>query len=183
MDKRGAWALVFSFIVLILFVAIMFSFFHFYKPLDEKKIIKRAISNVSGIRSPTAGLSSKQVEIGFNESYISSFLEDINAKDLRNIAISREVPRIKLVVDNVIYSASVNRGKITVKKANVSNPDIIITSTKSEIAQMVTNKRYISTSFKKGKSSLELVADKASLIAKGYIRLYTKITGNALSSD
>ena len=178
MNKRGGWALVFSFVVLVLFVSAMFSFFHFYKPIDEKKIINRAISNVSGVRSPTAGLSSKQIETGFNESSVSSFLEAIKAKDLRNIPLSRELPKIKVVVDKVIYSASVNRGKITVKKADVSNPDIIITSTKSEMAKMVTNGRYISAPFKDAKSSLELIADKASLIAKGYIGLYTKVTGN-----
>ena len=178
MNKRGGWALVFSLLVLVVFIAAMFSFFHLYKPIDEKRIIKRAISNVSGVRSPTAGLSAGQVEGGFNESSVFSLLTDIKAGDLHNFPLSREIPKIKVVVDKDIYSATVNRGKISVKKGDVANPDIIIKTSKSEVAQMVTNGRYISTSFKNGKSSLELVADKATLIAKGYVGLYTRVTGN-----
>lgn len=180
MNKRGWVALVFSLFVLVLLVGGMFAFFKInYTPFAEKKIISSAISSVSKAKSPIASLSTEQIAKEFNETFIYYLLTGIGAQSLHNPPFSDNVPKIKIVVEKEIYSATVNDGKIGIKKKDISDPDIIITTTKAEAAKMIKSKSYISESFKNGGSGLELVAGKATLLAKGYMNIYKDITGKS----
>lgn len=48
---------------------------------------------------------------------------------------------------------------------------------------MIRDKNYVEESFRNGKSSIELVAGKTELFEKGYLALYTKITGKSITGS
>jgi len=181
MNKRGGWALVFSLLILFIFIAWMFVFSTSYTPLAEKKLINKAISNISKEKSPYSDLSVTEIEKSFNETTVYYFLDELKVSKLHSILLSNEIPRINVLVDNVNYSATVTNGKIAVKKGAISNADILIKTSRSEIAQMLQDKNYVSESFKNGRSSLELKVDKTTLFAKGYKSIYTSLTGKTIS--
>jgi len=46
---------------------------------------------------------------------------------------------------------------------------------------MINDKNYIEQSFKDGTSQIELVATKTTLFSKGYLSLYTDLTGESIT--
>ena len=51
----------------------------------------------------------------------------------------------------------------------------------SIVQQMIQNKEYIEQSFQEEKSTIEAVSDKTVLATKGYLELYTELTGKSIT--
>ena len=86
-------------------------------------------------------------------------------------------------VSDYIYNAEVKKGVISIVRGSIEKKDIIILTSKQEVVKMLRNKNYISTSFRNSLSNVELVAGKTRLATKGYIGLYTKLTGDDIEVD
>lgn len=182
MNKRGGWALVFSISLLVIFVISSFVFFVTFEP-DQDLVSKAIRASTNSSTSSLSSLSVEQIEKQFNESFVYYMLYNIKAYDLHNPPLSSNTPKIKIVIDKEVYSAVVQQKKIIVTKEEIPAVDIIITTNKKEAAKMIKNKAYIQDSFKAGLSSVQLIADRGTLFAKGYLNLYTELTGKGITGN
>lgn len=133
--------------------------------------------------NPVLKLSTEEAVKEFNEDFVYYMLYQIEFYNLRSNALTGDKPRISIYADQDIYSAEINKGDILVSKNKINNPDVIIHTTKIEGVLMLQDSKYIVESFNSGKSKMELVNDKASLFSKGYLKIYSKLTGKSVTGN
>lgn len=177
MNKKGFFALGFSFFIVLAFVVWIFIFFAFYKtPGLEQSYLKSDIKN-----SITGYSISENGKI--NESSVYYFLYNSKAYNLHNPPLSKDIPRIEIVMDKENYNAVVENGIILVKKGSIDNEDIIIKTTSDEMVKMINDKNYAKESFNSGKSEINVIGSKSILLAKGYLNLYVELTGSGITGN
>ncbi len=177
MDKRGKWILWVSIALVIILIGIMFFYFALWKPNYGAKYSGVVLPN------PASGLSDEEAVAAFNESFVYYLLVSIKAYDLHSIPITGDKPKIEVYVGDVLYNAVVDKGNIVVGKGALEDKDAVIRTTTLEAVNMVRNKNYVKDSFSSGKSTMELVASKSTLFGKGYLGLYTEITGKSVTGN
>ncbi len=119
----------------------------------------------------------------FDESFVFYFLYDLKAYNLHNPPLSSNYPKIEVDVEGEIFSSSVKKGIILVSSIQMLNKDIILKTTKEEIVKMMQDKEYVTQSFNDGKSSIEFIAGKSVLFAKGYLNLYNNLIGKSVTGN
>ncbi|MEK6911123.1 MAG: hypothetical protein AABW82_05095 [Nanoarchaeota archaeon] len=133
--------------------------------------------------NPVSKLSTEEAVDNFNEDFIYYMLYQIGFYNLRENALTGDKPRILIYADEDFYSAEINKGEIIVSNEKIGNPDVIIRTSKLEGVLMLKDSSYIIESFNSGKSNIELVADKSSLFSKGYLKIYSKLTGKSVTGN
>ncbi len=138
-------------------------------------------NNVKGqeivLKNPVIGLSDEQAVSQFNESFVLFLLASIGIQNLHNPPLSREIPKMEIYVDDIIFNAAVINGGLRISKGSIDNPDVRIKTNKIEGVKMLRDRNYISKSFGTGNSKIELLAGKTTLFTKGYLDIYNKIKG------
>lgn len=129
------------------------------------------------LTNPALGLTFEEAVEKFDESFVLYLLASIEAYKLHNTPFSSETPKIEFYISDDVYNAEIIKGSINVKKGEIDDEDITITTTKEEGVKMLLDENYIDDSFKEGKSSAELIAGKLELAAKGYLEIYDNFTG------
>jgi len=183
MNKRGLSKgrifLIISVIILII-IGIIISVFIFsgkdYLNLYKEKFSKGEIVN------PTVNLTIEEAVEKFDESFVFYLLVSIEAYNLHPPPLSSDNPKIGFYIDEDNYNAVIEEGEIIVNSGDLEDKDIIITTTKEEAVKMIIDEGYIEESFQSGASSIELIASKTKLATKGYLGIYTKLTGKSVTS-
>lgn len=180
MEKRGRLVLFLLIVISIIFVTI----FIFYMVLFSSNPSKSPISEGEiTLMNPAENLTLEEAIIKFDSSFVKYVLHSIKAYNLHNSPLSSEDPKIEFKVDDDIYSAVVQNSVIIVYGGPIDNPDIRISTTKEEAVKMTESKEYIQQSFLDGRSEIELLASKTTLFAKGYLGLYTELTGQSITGN
>jgi hypothetical protein len=163
-------------IVLILLVLVFGVAFYFY-------FIKSENINGGGrmLINPVKNLSNSEAVEQFDEDFVLYLLYAIGANELKKSPISLKTPKIEIRVGDKIFSAEIIKGNIMVNEGGIEQEDIIIYTTTLEAVKMIRNRSYIEQSFSSGKTGIELIAGKATLAAKGYLKIYTKLTGKSVN--
>ena len=177
MDKRGAVIFWVSTILAVLLIAATFLYFALFKVDNQSVYAGQEIKN------PALGLTNEQAVTAFDEGFVFYLLYNIKAYDLHNPPLSSDNPRIVVDVGDEVFSATVKKGIIDVSRERIAKEDIIIKTTKEEAVKMIRDKSYITKSFNDGKSEIKLVADKMTLFAKGYLNLYSELTGKSVTGN
>ena len=175
--KKAIFIVIGIFIVLLLIAGGLFYYFFMRIP-QFSEIIK--------IENPAQGLSAEQARIGFDESYIDYIIFAIDGWRLHNPPLSKDIPKIKVIVDSEIYVSKITDGQIVTEKKDIDKEDIIITTNKEEMVNAVLSfeiKQYIKNSVAEGKTSVELVAGYTTLFSKGYLFLYEEMTGESFTGS
>jgi len=175
MGKRGGWAIWVSIGLLVILVVTIFYYFISFNPV-------RTSSSIT-IADPTIGLNEEQATQQFNESFVNYLLYNIGAGGLHNPPLSGDQPLMWVIVGEDSYNAVVDSGNIVVQKGDPRNADVVIKTTKKEAIKMIKDKSYIKESFAAGLSSIDLLAAKATLFAKGYFNIYNKINGAGVTGN
>lgn len=176
MNKRGKWILWLSIILIIILVIALFFYFTLFRP-------RSSVYDEQEVENPASGMSSEQAIAAFNESFVFYLLYNIKAYNLHNPPLSSDAPRIEIYVGEDVFNAIVEKGEIKVSKGGILEEDIIIRTTKEEAVAMMNDKNYVTKSFNDGKSTIELIAGKTTLFAKGYLNLYNELTGNSITGN
>ena len=177
MEKRGfgkIFIIIFSVILILILIIAMFLY-------SALKVPDYGERNRIILQNPIKGLTLEQAKISFNESFVEYLLYSIGANNLHNPPLSNNKPKIKIIIEDEIYSSIIERGKVIVKKEDISDQDITLKTNKEEAIKMMENKNYIKQSFSSGKSELSLLADKATLFAKGYLNIYKELKGESIT--
>ncbi|MFZ5955073.1 MAG: hypothetical protein ACOYT4_01495 [Nanoarchaeota archaeon] len=112
----------------------------------------------------------------FDIALIKFILFGIGINNLHNPPFSSDNPKIEFVLDDNNYAVEIKKEGMKIDIGDVENKDIIIKTTRAEAIKMSFNESYISDSFRQGKSSIELMAGKPTLLAKGYLEIYDKLS-------
>jgi hypothetical protein len=176
MDKEGRWVLWASAAIVALLIAAIFFYFVMFKPNND------GIYS-GGVENPASGMSDVEAAAAFNESFVFYLLYSIKAYNLHNPPLSSSAPRIEVDVGGDVFNAVVNDGAIKVARGQINGEDAVIRTSKQEAVKMIRDKNYVVQSFRDGLSSIELAADKTTLFAKGYLNLYTEVTGKSVTGN
>lgn len=177
MEKRGRMALVISVIVVVILIVMTFFYWALFRPGYSNS------NSGTTLLNPASNMSLEEAISNFNESFVKYVLYSIKAYDLHNPPLSKDYPKIGFSIGEDNYLAVIQNGVIIVTKSDFSSVDAIIKTDKTEAVKMVQNKAYIQESFSSGRSSIELKAGKATLFSKGYLNLYTELTGKSITGN
>ena len=177
MNKKGKWVLWVSIALVVVLVIGMFFYFAMFSPQNE-----RAYAD-SEVKNPSVGLTTEEAVMQFDESFVFYILYSIKAYNLHNPPLSSNTPKIEFLIDDESFNAEIVDGAINVKKGIIADEDIIIRTTKEEGVKMTQSKDYVQESFSSGKSGIELVAGKVNLFSKGYLNMYTELTGKSVTGN
>lgn len=173
MNKRG-WILWVSIILVVVFLIVLFFYWALYNPKNGGSYASNEVVN------PSTDLSLEQAIAVFDERFVFYILFSIKSYNLHNPPLSSDTPKIEFYIDNDVYRAEIVKGAINVEKGDIADEDIIIRTTKEEAVKMTQDKKYITQSFNSGKSTIELISGKTELFSKGYLSMYTELTGKSI---
>jgi len=128
----------------------------------------------------------KQAELEFDKNYINYVLFAMSAWKLHNSPLSRDTPKIKIVLDNSndeIYYSEVIGSEIKTDSLNIGEPDVIISTSKQEIIEAMLAEdmiQFMKTSVMEGGTNMEMMASQFTLASKGYLQMYEDVTGESL---
>jgi len=179
--KKGTIIIISLVIIIILVFASIVAFYSGIFKFGNSSETKSGSATV--FVNPAKGLTIEEAVAKFNSTFVLYVLYSIKTNELHNPPLSSDQPKIGFKVDEDSYYATVKDGIISVKAGSISNPDIIITTTKEEAVKITANKEYVQQSFMDGKSEIELLASKTILFAKGYLGLYSELTGRSFTGN
>lgn len=183
MNKRGRWFYwALAVVLLLVLVGLMFAYFAFFGGKNYDSVYQQRI-DAGQLVNPIGQLSDEQAVMQFNESFVYYLLYTIGAYNLHNAPLSSENPQIEFVIGEDSYNANIVGGEIFVSKGVVNSEDVIIRTTKQEAVMMIKDRNYVVQSFNDGKSSMDLIASKSTLLGKGYLGIYEKLTGKGITGN
>ncbi len=114
---------------------------------------------------------------------VSFLLYSLNAYKLHKVPFSNNNPRIEIAIGEEFYISEVIENRIITTLGRAENKDISIVLSREEFLKILNSenlKQAVQESVAQEKMGLELVAGKPELLAKGYLSLYTEITGESV---
>lgn len=171
MKKKKVLLIILLAIVLIISISLLY-------PAITGQII-RSQQNSGKLKNPISGLSDEQAEKNFDETYIRYLLYAIGLDKLKSTPLSGETPKIEIQVSEETYNAEIIKGNIKIEKGEIEGEDIIIRTTEQEIIKSMREKTYLTSSFKNGLTSIQLITAKTELLAKGYLNIYNQLSSSA----
>lgn len=177
MNKRGAWWLWVSIVLVLLLIVVAFLYFVLFKANNESVYVGKQIVN------PVNNLTDEQAIVAFDESFVFYLLYEIKAYNLHNPPLSSSNPVMEIEVGEQVFNAVVKKGVIEVGRGSVANNDVIIRTTAEEAVKMLRDRGYVTRSFNDGLSTIDLLASKTTLFAKGYLNLYNELTGKSITGN
>jgi len=167
MSKPAIVLIILGIVVIILGVV---SYFYFFHSSDSPP------SNFAISENPAEGLSDEEAIELFDESFIEYLLLSIKAYNLHKPPFSSDTPRIEFHVGGEIFNAEVLEYEFLVGRGEISDEDVVITTSKLEAIKMMRDVDYVGDSFRAGESSIELIAGEGTLFVKGYMKIYGELS-------
>jgi len=133
------------------------------------------------VEKPAVGNSTLSID----ESHITFLLNEIGAYQLHS-SVTGKKPIIEVWADDEKFSSDVSGGKITTTRNLGNSPDIRIKTSKKEVVDALLSQNvteYAKNSVSAGKTNLEIVAGYTELFTKGYLKIYTELTGKSFTGS
>lgn len=180
MHKKGTWVLWVSISLVIILLVASYFYFVLFNPNNAGLYLS---NGQEALKNPAENLAVEEAVQQFNETFVLYLLYQAKAYNLHNPPLSSEIPVIEVVVEDSSYTGNVQQGIISVSRGIPQKKDIVLTTTKEEAVKMMKNPSYVKESFSSGASAIELVEDKTTLFSKGYLGLYTELTGKSITGN
>ncbi len=168
--------LIISMLLFIVLVITAFLYYALVKPSTQKPIIN--IDKEEIAKNPEL--------VVIEPTHLSYVLAEIGFYQLHNPPLSQNTPRINIKLNDDWYTSEFKAGKIYTKQGSAQNPDLIISTSSSEIIEAIKSgevKEYMQASVSSGKTQIELKASYSILFSKGYLSLYKELTGKTLTGS
>ncbi|MBM3233398.1 hypothetical protein FJZ18_04500 [Candidatus Pacearchaeota archaeon] len=138
------------------------------------------------LANPISGMSISEAHERFNEDHVHYFLALLRVYNLHPATPGGDFPQFEIIVNEESYKVVVLSGSISVKRGKPNEKDIVIYTTQSEILSALQNPDSVSESFNSGALRIEYIADRSTLLYKGYDSVFSQykrgITGNIIRS-
>jgi len=160
--------MIFVLVLILIFICIAFGFLAGYFLKPDTEIPTRYIN----------GSSINKTFVGTEQ--INLLLYSMEAYKLSNPPLSKNTPKIEIVVGDEVFGSEIINHVIKTKKAGIENPDLRIIIPREEFIDMLNSPDlilYLKESVRNGKIQIEILAGKFELASKGYLSLYSKISG------
>lgn len=180
-EEKKSWRLWIRITLAILIVSAFIGYIVYANVIDKKK--HRPSSSGGGGSSgpyinynPTYGMTTQEAVAGFNQTFVAYLLSSMGVSQLHNPPLSSSTPKIQIEVDELVFHAEIKKGSTYIGQGSIADQDIIIRTTREEAVKMLQDRGYVATSFQSGNSGITLVAGKATLLAKGYMKIYEQFS-------
>ncbi|MAG07190.1 hypothetical protein CMI46_00015 [Candidatus Pacearchaeota archaeon] len=114
-------------------------------------------------------------------------LAQFQVNNLRNVPLTKNTPKMEITIDGVVYVVEVESGQILSSQSSTDEEDLRISMTREDVINILDESNDATTEIQKavneGTITVETVAGKPELLAKGYLGLYKTITGEDLEED
>ncbi len=164
-------------LILILIIAVIIS------SILSIYLYKEPVKTSSGTRYKQTWNDSTLGSLQINENVIGYILAKFGVNNLHNPPLSKDTPKIEVIIGDKTYNAEVIKGSINVAQGQIENEDIKILMARQDVINIINSTSpsdTISNSVNEGTIQFEIVASKTKLFSKGYLSLYEKFTGNKL---
>jgi len=171
--RKIAVAFIVGVLLIVLFIIIAFLFLVLGKPKYEKQDLQNPIGSGTG-------------DFVVGESHVRYLLNEIGAYQLHTQPMSSENPLIEVVVDDSVFFAEVEKGKIIFRSEKTYEPDLRIITTKQEVESVLSSgniKESMKNSVSGGNTQMELVSSYTELFFKGYLQIYKDLTGKSFTGS
>lgn len=139
--------------------------------------------NLSTSDSLLEYLSSEQ----FLRDAIIELMIELEAYNLHEVVLNNDdLPIIEIHIGSIVYGVEIVDGDILVTDGEISGEDIVITTTRDELEDIVFSedpKAVIVDSFNSGRSNVELVPGRGELVMKGYLQIYNELYGTGITGS
>ena len=123
--------------------------------------------------------------LSFNADYINYLLVAMGVGNLYKSFIGYGNPRVEFVLDGEVWSTELTSEGFNTAQASIDDPDLRISMSKEEAieALLATDAvGFMKTSVSSGETQVEMIAGKVELGSKGYLTMYTELTGEEIES-
>ncbi|MFH1711013.1 MAG: hypothetical protein ABH840_01760 [Nanoarchaeota archaeon] len=172
--KKITIALIVGVSLIVLFIIIAFLFLTLGKPKYEKQDLENPLTN--------AGTS----ELVVGDNHVRYLLNEIGAYQLHTQPASSENPLIEVIVDDSVFFAEIEKGRILFRSEKTYEPDLRIITGKEEVKNILSSdniKEGVKSSVSSGNTKLELVSSYTELFFKGYLQIYKDLTGKSFTGS
>ena len=174
-------------IIIILAGAYFLGFFHSKPP---QITLEHPMKEIIFANTNEAGQVNKQAVIQqgiseFNEQYIIYLLVALGVNNLHKSYVGYGNAEIDLIIDQETWSAIVSNG-LSVSKQPSPDPDLKIKMSKEEAVKALLSsniQEYLKDSVNNGNTQLEQISNKIELASKGYLKMYTTLTGEIINVE
>lgn len=118
--------------------------------------------------------------------HITYLLNELGAYQLHNPPLSRETPKIEVVLGDRVFGAEVVSGVVSTKEKAITDPDIRITASEDIVIEAIRSqdvKTYLRKSVAQGETRVEQLGSYSKLFSKGYLNLYNDLTGQSMTGN
>ncbi len=187
-DKHRGLKKFFKISLIVVGILILFFLFFLAGFLLSNKKVEVSVANPLGgdIRSNTN--QSAAIEQGitkFNKDYIDYILVALGCGNLHKSPLF-ENPFIELDLDGEIWSSEIIKGQPNTKKGAIDKEDLRVSLSKEEAVKFILSEapeEFIKDSVSSGGTKIEMIAGKLELFSKGYLEMYTELTGEEINLD
>ena len=122
----------------------------------------------------------EQALLEFDVNYINYILIALGINNLYKSKVGFGNPKVEFDLDGEVWSSEINNGNLNTKKESIDDEDIRIIVSKKEIIESLLVKDiegFMIESVKSGRTSIEMISGKPELLSKGYLKMYSGLTG------
>ena len=137
--------------------------------------------------APPADLNTINVDktqVGIEQ--INLLLYNIKAYELHNPPLSKNTPKIEIIIEDEAFNSEIINGKIKTVRGVIDNEDIRIKTSKSEFMKILNSdkiKEEMQNSAQNNNLEIEMISGKIELASKGYLNVYKEVTGKSLTGN
>ena len=182
--KKVIKILIIVFVILLILVIAFAAGFIFKKSERVEIILENPLKNLVFANTNEAGEINEQAVIEqaiieFNQDYINYLLVALGTGYLHKSPLF-ENPFIEFVLGDEIWSSEINKGLPNSIKQPIDNEDLRITISKEEAVRALLSpdiEQFMKNSVRNGNIQIEMIASKVELFSKGYLDMYSALTG------
>lgn len=116
----------------------------------------------------------------FDQDYINYLLAALGVNSLHKSLVGYGNPVVEFSVEGETWSSEIDNGGLLTQKSPAQDPDLRILISRQEAVQALLSPNiegFMKESVYNGNTQIELVSGKIELGSKGYLKMYTDLTG------
>jgi len=190
--KKKKFLKYFSILIIIaVIIAAIFLIGFFTKKSENKIVLENPLKDLVYANTNEQGLVNKQAVIDqaileFNAEYINFLLIALGVGNLHKSYIGYGNPIVQLNLDGTSWTSEISNKQLQTSQTSSEDKDLLITLSRQEAIEALLSpdmSAFMKNSVINGNTQIEMIANKAELASKGYLAMYTQITGEEIEIE